>query len=339
MAKKSGVCMNIGKPCTKAINREIQTVEATNFVCEECGKELKEKKTTSSKKPNWKLIGGIVVGVLVLGGGAAAILMGGATKIEAISLNKTVLDGEIGDVKFLEASVTPKDVEHTLIWSTTDESVVTVDAGDVSLVGEGEAVVKVKVQEQPEIAAQCMVTVKAKENTVVVPTPVNVTELSLAQSAVTLKINDTLSVALSVLPENADEALIWSSSDTTVVTVSGQILKAIAPGKATVTVEAERSHIKTVLEVTVEKKVEPTQPSTTKSVLGGAATYSSATGVITFLRSTTINLHSRDNEVLHVNRGDKIIGAKVQNGYLIQGEYVDTHGNSQLLTGLNNKLW
>ena len=67
--------------------------------------------------------------------------------------------------------------------------------------------VKVKVQEQPEIAAQCMVTVKAKEigqNTVVVPTPVNVTELSLAQSAVTLKINDTLSVALSVLPENAD---------------------------------------------------------------------------------------------------------------------------------------
>lgn len=43
MPKKTGVCINIGGKCSKALNRELQTVEATNFVCEECGKDLKEK--------------------------------------------------------------------------------------------------------------------------------------------------------------------------------------------------------------------------------------------------------------------------------------------------------
>lgn len=42
MPKKTGVCINISN-CSKARNRELQTVEATKFVCEECGKDLKEK--------------------------------------------------------------------------------------------------------------------------------------------------------------------------------------------------------------------------------------------------------------------------------------------------------
>lgn len=74
MPKKTGVCINIGGKCSKALNRELQTVEATNFVCEECGKDLKEKSKKTPTGPNVKLIAIIVCAVLLIVGGVIAAL-------------------------------------------------------------------------------------------------------------------------------------------------------------------------------------------------------------------------------------------------------------------------
>lgn len=63
MPKKTGICINIGGRCSKALGKELQTVEATNFVCEECGRELKEKKAVPIG-PNPKPIIIIVAAVL-----------------------------------------------------------------------------------------------------------------------------------------------------------------------------------------------------------------------------------------------------------------------------------
>lgn len=68
-----GICIN--EDCELAKAKEKQSVRSGHdFVCEKCGSELREVhvKTTN---PNWKLIGGIIAGVLVLGGGAVALLM------------------------------------------------------------------------------------------------------------------------------------------------------------------------------------------------------------------------------------------------------------------------
>lgn len=75
MPKKVGLCINFGG-CGKAKAREHQEADANNFICEECGKPLKEVpgarpgggKTGGGKGPNWKLIGGIAAAVVVLGG-------------------------------------------------------------------------------------------------------------------------------------------------------------------------------------------------------------------------------------------------------------------------------
>lgn len=37
---KTGKCVNVGKPCSKALKREIQEADSMNFVCSECGQKL-----------------------------------------------------------------------------------------------------------------------------------------------------------------------------------------------------------------------------------------------------------------------------------------------------------
>ena len=51
-----------------------------------------------------------------------------------------------------------------------------------------------------------------------------------------------------------------------------------------------------------------------------------------------MSLHGADNESITLYPGDKIVGAKVQNGYLKQGEFI-VRGESTFCSGLNNKIY
>ena len=73
MALQKGTCKNFGE-CDLADNKEIQEVEKSNFICEECGKPLHPLENvkgrsggTGSKGTNWKIIGGVIACVVVLG--------------------------------------------------------------------------------------------------------------------------------------------------------------------------------------------------------------------------------------------------------------------------------
>ena len=73
MALVKGICKNYGE-CDLADNKEVQEVDKTNFVCEECGKPLHlpdSTKKTKGKRPNNKLmiiIAAIVVLLALIGG-------------------------------------------------------------------------------------------------------------------------------------------------------------------------------------------------------------------------------------------------------------------------------
>lgn len=94
---KKGKCVNIGKPCSKALKKEIQEVDSLNFICPECGQPLvevvgiggnKEQKDTNGPKirrnpgnephktflQKYGIAIGIGVGVLAIGGGTFAFL-------------------------------------------------------------------------------------------------------------------------------------------------------------------------------------------------------------------------------------------------------------------------
>lgn len=168
MAIKKGVCKNYGE-CDLADERKIQEVDSADFVCEECGRSLSEceggnKKTTAPNPKKKFLIAGIA-GLAVIGGGIAAIfgLSGKDTPdgrtIKDVSLSKSQDSLVVGNNDTLKAFVSPIGVTSTLKWASSDTTVLKVENGIVTAVGEGNAKIGVQVQENKELKAFCSYTV------------------------------------------------------------------------------------------------------------------------------------------------------------------------------------
>ena len=171
----TGKCVNIGKPCSKALKRYVIEADKTNFVCSECGGKLvpcdgpvtdpdslKKEGTgipskTITPPPSKKLIfiiGGIVA-LAVIGGGTAYYLNSSEerpipTKLEIVDYDPALW---VGTTDTLTVKSTPADAKATYIWSSSNESVATVMDGIVRVVGEGETTITVKVKGNEEISA------------------------------------------------------------------------------------------------------------------------------------------------------------------------------------------
>lgn len=168
----TGKCVNIMKKCPKALSKEIQEADKTNFVCEICGKplvEVNQSNTPTTPKPGgsitttttsptpWILIISIVAAVALLGGGGYYAytkgLFGGGEdtedpeKIPAIWIS--IMEGDKitlkqGESKHLSLDCDPSNANDGVIWTSNNESVVTVSGnGDLMAVAPGKANVTV----------------------------------------------------------------------------------------------------------------------------------------------------------------------------------------------------
>lgn len=168
----TGKCVNIMKKCPKALSKEIQEADKANFVCEICGKPLVEvnqsntpttpkpggSRTTTTTSPTpWILIISIVAAVALLGGGGYYAytkgLFGGGEdtedpeKIPAIWIS--IMEGDKitlkqGESKHLSLDCDPGNANDGVIWTSNNESVVTVSGnGDLMAVAPGKANVTV----------------------------------------------------------------------------------------------------------------------------------------------------------------------------------------------------
>ena len=179
--------------------------------------------------------------VTATGGGTATVTVttndGGFTAtcavtvivpVTGVSLDKTTLTMSEGDTKTLTATVTPSNAtDKEVSWSTDDASVVTVTtAGVVIAKAAGTAVVTVTTHDGAKTAS-CAVTVKPR-----------VTGVSLNNSSISLTVGGTQTLTATVTPADAlDKSVTWSSSNTSVATVSSYgVVTAKAVGNATVTV-------------------------------------------------------------------------------------------------------
>lgn len=160
MALVKGVCKNFGE-CDLADNKEVQEVDKTNFVCEECGKPLHPidggvTGTGNGKGPNKKLIGIIaatVLGVGAIGGGIYAWTHGNTDKSDStvekpkaeLTLNHTSVNLRVGESDTLIATITPADDKVSFIWQASKKSsAVEVTNGIVTAKEVGESKVQVK---------------------------------------------------------------------------------------------------------------------------------------------------------------------------------------------------
>ena len=172
-----------------------------------------------------------------------------AVNVTEVTLDKTELTLTEGETETLTATVRPDNADNRKVtWSSDKTDVATVDGvGRVTAVKAGEAVVTVTTEDGGKTAT-CKVTVKAKA--------VNVTEVTLDKTELTLTEGETETLTATVKPDNADNRKVtWSSDKTEVATVGGDgRVTAVKSGEATVTVTTEDGGKTATCRVTVKAK-------------------------------------------------------------------------------------
>ena len=175
-----------------------------------------------------------------------------AVNVTDVSLDRTELTLTEGEAETLTATVKPDNADNRKVtWSSDKTEVATVDgASKVTAVKAGEAVVTVMTEDGGKTVS-CKVTVKAKA--------VNVTDVSLDRTELTLTEGEAETLTATVKPDNADNRKVtWSSDKTEVATVDGASkVTAVKAGEAVVTVMTEDGGKTASCKVTVKAKVVP----------------------------------------------------------------------------------
>ncbi|MBN1601685.1 MAG: Ig-like domain-containing protein, partial [Chitinispirillaceae bacterium] len=129
----------------------------------------------------------------------------------------------------LKAIVIPENATNKEIsWNSSDTNVVTVNNGSITAKAVGTAQITVTTDDGSKVA-HCVVNVSTDI--------VSVTGVLLSTSSISLFPNQTDTLKVNVLPENAsDKKVTWSSADTTIVSVIYGVIAAKRVGKTTVTV-------------------------------------------------------------------------------------------------------
>ena len=172
--------------------------------------------------------------------------------VTEVTLDKTELTLTEGEAEALTATVKPDNADNRKVaWSSDKTDVATVDgAGRVTAVKAGEATVTVTTEDGGKTAS-CKVTVKAKA--------VNVTEVTLDKTELTLTEGKTETLTATVKPDNADNRKVtWNSDKMEIATVDGAgKVTAVKPGEAVVTVTTEDGGKTASCKVTVKAKAVP----------------------------------------------------------------------------------
>lgn len=134
-------------------------------------------------------------------------------KSNAIIISKAMDDINVGDCDVLNALIIDKKItNHTIIWTSSDNSIATVDDnGKVSAISTGTVTITAATIDG-ENSTSCNVTV---------PDPIdNVTSVSLNVEQDNLTVGQTDTLIATVTPDNAtNRNVIWESSDSDVATV------------------------------------------------------------------------------------------------------------------------
>ncbi|MBQ9305474.1 Ig-like domain-containing protein, partial [Butyrivibrio sp.] len=185
-------------------------------------------------------------------------------KITSISLNKGCLELKKGNMENLTVTVAPSNATNKSIkWTSSDNSIVSVSGGTITAKVAGTATITATAADGSGKTATCSVTVTQP-----------VTGISLNRSSLTLEKGAAEKLIVTISPSDAsNKNVTWSSSNTSVATVSGGTVTAKAAGMATITVRASDGSGKTAsCSVTVTQPVDGINLNKSEMTLVNGAT-------------------------------------------------------------------
>ncbi|MCR5203473.1 MAG: Ig domain-containing protein, partial [Lachnospiraceae bacterium] len=235
-----------------------------------------------------------------------------------IDLNKTKVTLIKGQTDTLTATIYPSNATNkTVTWTTSNSSVCTVDSGKVYAVGEGTATIVAKTNNG--YTASCVYQVIDNST-------VEVISLILDRNSVVLTVGGTTTLAFNILPSNAsNKSVTWTSSNTSVATVSGGKITAVGEGTATITAKTSNNKTSTCLVTVSKSNIEARSVSLDKTSLalieGGTATLkatvqpsNASDKSISWTSSNTSVALVSGGEVIAVGEGTATITATTSNG-------------------------
>ena len=167
--------------------------------------------------------------------------------VTAVTLNSASMELVEGESQMLTAVVSPSNADNQkVIWMSSNSSVASVADGKVTALKPGKATITVKTVDGGKTAT-CDVTVNAKVY--------SVESVSLDRTSAELTEGDELTLAATVKPDNAtDKSVVWSSSNSSVASVTEGKVTALKPGSATITVKTVDGGKTATCEVTVKAR-------------------------------------------------------------------------------------
>lgn len=166
-----------------------------------------------------------------------------------MTISQTKVTLEVNRMLTLNASVLPTGVDASILWASSDESVVTVaEGGRVIAKGVGTANVTATAKADISKTAVCKVTVVPEGG----GTPA--TSITLSPTVLDLGFGETKLLSVTVSPDNAVmPELTWSSDNDTVVKVDNGKVTGVKEGSATVTVSTVTGGLTDSCQVTVTR--------------------------------------------------------------------------------------
>ena len=164
-------------------------------------------------------------------------------EVNGISLSATKLKIITGETETINATLT-EGVTGTITWESSNDSLVTVNNGTVTAVGNsGTVTIKAKCG---SYEATCEVTIVQK-----------VTKITLSASSTTVKEGSTLQLTIGTEPSSGEiEKIEFSSSQESVATVSNSgVVTGVAVGNATITATGKSSGVTGTINITVEEGI------------------------------------------------------------------------------------
>lgn len=227
-------------------------------------------------------------------------------KVTGITLNSTSLSLNEGETADLVATISPKNATNqTVIWSSSNGSVASVNGGKVTALKAGETTITAK-SDEGGFTATCSITVNSKT--------IAVTSISLSKDALTLTEGESETLIATVKPDNAtDKSITWSSSDASIATVNQGKVTAVKEGSVTITAKAGDKSATCVVSVTKKLiEVESIELSDRSLNLteGGTATLV-ATVKPDNASDKTVIWNSSDNSIVSVSSTGLVNALKV----------------------------